>query len=42
MQVLTVTATGVARLVIFLDPALFAAFGLPPRYGAAETAPAGR
>ena len=42
LQVLTVTAAGVARLVIFLDPALFRAFGLPPRYGAAETAPAGR
>jgi RNA polymerase sigma-70 factor (ECF subfamily) len=42
VQVLTVTATGVARLVIFLDPALFSAFGLPPRFGAAETAPAGR
>jgi len=42
LQVLTVTATGVARLVIFLDPALFAAFGLPPHYGTAETAPAGR
>jgi hypothetical protein len=40
--VLTVTAAGVARLVIFLDPALFAAFGLPPRHGAADTAPAGR
>jgi len=42
LQVLTVTATGVARLVIFLDPAQFAAFRLPPRLGAAETAPAGR
>ena len=42
MQVLTVTAAGVARLVIFLDPALFRAFGLPPRYGAAEAAPAAR
>src|SRR5215470_11041842 len=42
LQVLTVTATGVARLVIFLDPALFAAFGLPPHYGTAETAPAVR
>jgi len=39
--VLTVTATGVARLVIFLDPSLFATFRLPPRYGAAETTPAG-
>ena len=42
LQVLTVTATGVARLVIFLDPALFRPFGLPPRYDAAETAPAVR
>ena len=41
LQVLTVTAAGVARLVIFLDPSLFRAFGLPPHY-AAETAPAGR
>ena len=42
LQVLTVTATGVARLVVFLDPALFDAFGLPPRHGAAEAAPAAR
>ncbi len=42
VQVLTVTPTGVARLVSFLDPALFRAFGLPQRYGAAEAAPAGR
>jgi RNA polymerase sigma-70 factor (ECF subfamily) len=42
LQVLTVTATGVARLVIFLDPALFRTFGLPPHYGTAETAAAGR
>src|SRR5215831_8616495 len=42
LQVLTVTPTGVARLVIFLDPALFAAFLLPQRYGAAATAPGGR
>jgi RNA polymerase sigma-70 factor, ECF subfamily len=42
VQVLTVTPTGVVRLVVFLDPALFRAFGLPPRYGAAGTAPAGR
>ena len=41
LQVLTVTAAGVARLVIFLDPSLFRAFGLPPHYAAAETAPAG-
>ena len=42
LQILTVTATGVARLVIFLDPDLFPAFGLPPRYGTAERAQAGR
>ena len=42
LQVLTVTPAGVARLVIFLDPALFNAFGLPPHYGAAEPAPTGR
>ncbi len=42
LQVLTVTPTGVARLVIFLDPALFRAFGLPQRYGAAEATRAGR
>jgi len=30
LQVLTVTAAGVARIVAFRDPALFAAFGLPP------------
>jgi hypothetical protein len=40
LQVLTVTPAGVARLVIFLDPALFRTFGPPPRYGAAEAAPA--
>jgi RNA polymerase sigma-70 factor (ECF subfamily) len=42
LQVLTVTAAGVARLVIFLDPALFRAFGLPPHEGTADTAPAVR
>jgi len=41
LQVLTVTATGIARLVVFLDPALFAAFGLPPRLAPAEASPAG-
>ena len=41
VQVLTVTAAGVARLVVFLDPALFRAFGLPQRY-AAEPAPTAR
>jgi RNA polymerase sigma-70 factor, ECF subfamily len=30
IQVLTVTATGISRIVAFTDPALFPAFGLPP------------
>ena len=33
--VLTLTATGIARVVIFLDPGLFATFGLPQEYDAA-------
>jgi RNA polymerase sigma-70 factor (ECF subfamily) len=28
--VLTVTATGIARIVAFQNPGLFASFGLPP------------
>jgi RNA polymerase sigma-70 factor (ECF subfamily) len=28
--VLTLTTTGIARLVVFGDPALFTRFGLPP------------
>ena len=32
VQVLTVTATGIARIVAFTDPGLFASFGLPARY----------
>jgi RNA polymerase sigma-70 factor, ECF subfamily len=31
IQVITPGATGVAGITVFLDPALFAAFGLPPR-----------
>jgi RNA polymerase sigma-70 factor, ECF subfamily len=31
IQVLTVTDTGIARIVAFADPSLFAPFGLPPR-----------
>lgn len=38
--VLTVTATGIARIVIFLDPGLFGAFGLPAEYAAAAARPA--
>jgi RNA polymerase sigma-70 factor (ECF subfamily) len=38
--VLTVTTTGIARIVAFQNPALFASFGLPPEYGAAGPAPA--
>jgi RNA polymerase sigma-70 factor (ECF subfamily) len=32
--VLTVTATGIARIVIFLSPGLLGAFGLPQEHGA--------
>ena len=42
LQVLTVTPASVARLVIFLDPALFPAFGLPPSSGTAAATPAAR
>jgi RNA polymerase sigma-70 factor (ECF subfamily) len=34
LQVLTVTATGIARIVAFLDADLFTACGLPPAIGA--------
>jgi RNA polymerase sigma-70 factor (ECF subfamily) len=34
VQVLTVTESGIARIVVFLDPGLFPKFGLPPVYGA--------
>src|SRR5215468_11628223 len=33
VQVLTVTASGVARIVAFTDPGLFTLFGLPQQYG---------
>src|SRR5262245_45496861 len=36
----TVTRTGIARIVIFLDPGLFSAFGLPRKYGPTEAGPA--
>jgi hypothetical protein len=32
--VLTVTTTGIARIVIFLGPGLLETFGLPREYGA--------
>jgi len=33
VQVLTVAATGITRIVAFTDPGLFASFGLPPHHG---------
>jgi RNA polymerase sigma-70 factor (ECF subfamily) len=42
VMVLTVTAAGIARVVVFLDPGLLAAFGLPDRSGGAATWPAAR
>ena len=38
--VLTVTATGIARIVSFQNPDLFGSFGLPQEYGAAGPMPA--
>jgi RNA polymerase sigma-70 factor (ECF subfamily) len=38
IQVLTVTAAGIARVVTFLDPGLFTAFDLPRVYGPAAVA----
>ena len=35
IQVLTVTATAIARIVAFTDPGLFTSFGLPTRHGTA-------
>ncbi len=35
VQVLTVTTTGIARIVAFTDPGLFISFGLPQQYGTA-------
>jgi RNA polymerase sigma-70 factor, ECF subfamily len=40
VMVLTVTAAGIARLVVFLDPGLLAAFGLPDRRSGAAYGPA--
>jgi RNA polymerase sigma-70 factor, ECF subfamily len=36
----TVATTGIARIVTFFNPGLFASFGLPPEYGAAAAGPA--
>jgi hypothetical protein len=38
VQVLTVAATGIVRIVAFTDPGLFASFGLPPHHGARREA----
>jgi RNA polymerase sigma-70 factor (ECF subfamily) len=38
IQVLTVTATGIARVVAFLDPSLFVTFDLPRTYDAPSAA----
>jgi RNA polymerase sigma-70 factor (ECF subfamily) len=35
IQVLTVTASGVARIVAFTDPGIFTLFGVPQQYGTA-------
>jgi RNA polymerase sigma-70 factor (ECF subfamily) len=39
VQVLTVTTRGIARIVAFADPGLFASFGLPREYGSAAAGP---
>jgi RNA polymerase sigma-70 factor (ECF subfamily) len=41
IQVLTVTATGIARVVAFLDRSLFVSFDLPTTYDAAPSASTG-
>ena len=40
IQVLSVTAAGIARVVTFLDPSLFVTFGLPATHDAADPAAA--
>jgi RNA polymerase sigma-70 factor (ECF subfamily) len=42
VQVLTVTAKGITRIVAFTDPGLFASFGLPRQYGTAAAPGRGR
>jgi RNA polymerase sigma-70 factor, ECF subfamily len=42
VQVLTLTAGRIARVVVFRDPGLFAAFGLPPALPPSAAAPAPR
>jgi RNA polymerase sigma-70 factor (ECF subfamily) len=37
----SLTATGIARMVVFLDPGLVTAFGLPQEHGAVAPAPGG-
>jgi RNA polymerase sigma-70 factor (ECF subfamily) len=41
VQVLTLTAAGIARIVSFIDPGLFGAFGLPPELPAGRSAAPG-
>jgi RNA polymerase sigma-70 factor, ECF subfamily len=41
LQVLTLTATGIARIVAFADPGPFTPFGLPPEYPAIPEGPPG-
>jgi hypothetical protein len=40
VQVLTVTVRGIARIVAFGDPGLFASFGLPREYDGTAAGPA--
>jgi RNA polymerase sigma-70 factor (ECF subfamily) len=41
LQVLTLTASGIARIVAFADPGPFTSFGLPPEYPATPGDPPG-
>jgi RNA polymerase sigma-70 factor (ECF subfamily) len=40
LTLVTVTTTGIARIVTFRDPGLFKLFGLPPVYSADAAGPA--